>query len=191
MLAVRILGLVAFMALVGCTPDPLPDYPAPATSTGAVAPLFTMSWLQPREFSEDWSLPITWEAHRRACPHDGKDFSVKHFQQSPEDSPTELLITFRCDDGTLAPVKVFLQSRDALRPGSSEGLTLHIDQPPSSGVDGGQEVIMFVQQKACPGDTDKAGSRFSFKTRARSESSWAAVVTCTDGSRHTVIIVWD
>ncbi len=74
-------------------------------------------------------------------------------------------------------------------PSPSEGLTLHIDKPPSQGVDGGTEVILFVEQKVCP-DT-KAGSRSSFRTTARSETSWTANVRCTDGSRHTVIIVWD
>jgi hypothetical protein len=72
---------------------------------------------------------------------------------------------------------------------TSEGLTLHIDKPPSRGVDGGTEVILLVEQQVCP-DT-KAGSRFGFSTTARSETSWTADVRCTDGSRHTVVIVWD
>jgi hypothetical protein len=73
----------------------------------------------------------------------------------------------------------------------SGGLTLHIDQPPSRGVDGGQEVIPLVQEKACPGDTDQAGYRFSFRGKERTESSWTTVAICDDGSRHTVLVVWD
>ncbi len=74
--------------------------------------------------------------------------------------------------------------------GSIVGLTIHIGQPPSRGVDGGQEVIPLVQE-ACPGDTDEAGYRFSLRTKERTESSWTTVATCKDGSRHTVLIVWD
>jgi hypothetical protein len=111
MAAVRtILCAAALLGLAGCTPDPVPDYPVPSP-TGTDAPLFTMSWPQPRQYSEDWSLPLFWEAHRRACPGDGDDFHVKHFEQTPEESPTQVLVTFRCDDGSLAPVKIFLQPR--------------------------------------------------------------------------------
>jgi hypothetical protein len=75
----------------------------------------------------------------------------------------------------------------------SADLTLHIDEPPSQGVDGGQEVIMLVQQKVC---ADRwAGWNFSLDTTARSETSWTAHVKCTDGSGHTlrraVLISWD
>ena len=66
---------------------------------------------------------------------------------------------------------------------------MHIDKPPSRGIDGGTEIILLVEQQVCP-DT-KAGSRFGFSTTARSETSWTADVRCTDGSRHTVVIVWD
>lgn len=111
MTAVRtILCAAALLGLAGCTSEPLPDQPAPSP-TGTAAPLFTMSWPQPREYSEDWSLPMLWEAHRRACPGDGDDFSVKHTEQAPQVSPTQMLVTFRCDDGSLAPVKIFLQPR--------------------------------------------------------------------------------
>jgi hypothetical protein len=70
-----------------------------------------MSWPQPREYSEDWSVPILFEAHRRACPGNDDGFRVKHFEQTPEESPTQMLVTFRCDDRSLAPVKIFLQPR--------------------------------------------------------------------------------
>jgi hypothetical protein len=108
----------AILALAVCTPTIAPDHPAPSSPSGTVAPLFTMSWPQPRQYSEDWSLPLTSEAHSRACPHDGDSFRVKHFEQSPVESPTQVLITFRCDDGTFAPVKIFLQPREAAASGS-------------------------------------------------------------------------
>jgi hypothetical protein len=54
---------------------------------------------------------MLFEAHRRACPGDGDDFHVKHTVQTPKDAPTQMLVTFRCDDGSLAPVKLFLQPR--------------------------------------------------------------------------------
>jgi hypothetical protein len=76
-------------------------------------------------------------------------------------------------------------------PSPSEGLTLHIDKPPSRGVDGGQEVFPLVEEKACPGDADQAGFSFGFRAEDRTESSWTVVATCDDGSKHTVVVVWD
>ncbi len=79
----------------------------------------------------------------------------------------------------------------AASPSSVDALTLHIDQPPSQGVDGGQEVIPLVQEKACPSDTDQDGYSFGFRTRDRSSSSWTVIATCDDHSKHTVVVVWD
>jgi hypothetical protein len=52
-------------------------------------------------------------------------------------------------------------------------------------------VIPLIEHKACPGDTKQAGFSFSLRTEERTESSWTVVATCDDGSKHTVVIVWD
>ncbi len=102
---------------LGCVVDRLhgaafyrtrPHEPASPTNVRVL----TISWPEPRRYSEDWSLQLIWDAHHRACPQDGTDFSVNAFKQSPERSPRQVLVTFRCDNGTVTPVKVILRSQE-------------------------------------------------------------------------------
>jgi hypothetical protein len=111
MVAVKVLGAAAILAAlatgcIGGMPTIGPDYPTLYSPTETPAPMLTMSWPEPRKYSEDWSLPLTWKAHRKACPHDD-DFSVK----TTEQSPGQVIVTFRCDDGTITAVKVGLRPR--------------------------------------------------------------------------------
>ncbi len=108
----KFLAAAAVLAVLatGCVtggPTIGPDYPwdSLASPTKTAAPMLTMSWPEPRRYSEDWNVPLIWEAHRKACPDDGDDFSVKTFKQSPG----EVIVTFRCDDGTITSVKVALR----------------------------------------------------------------------------------
>lgn len=109
----KVLGAVLAVLGTGCVtggPTIGPDYPwddsvFPPTTT----PMLTMSWPEPRKYSEDWGLDLDLEAHRKACPNDGDDFSVK----TTERSPGQVIVTFRCDDGTIIPVKVALRPRES------------------------------------------------------------------------------
>lgn len=114
MVTAKVLGAVAVLAVLStaCTGPPSiePDHMKPASPTNVR--VLTMSWPEPRRYSEDWSLQLIWDAHHRACPQDGADFSVNAFEQSPERSPRQVLVTFRCDNGTVTPVKVILRSQE-------------------------------------------------------------------------------
>jgi hypothetical protein len=111
----RVLGAAAVLALLGtgCIeggPTIGPDYPWDSVVPPTKTPMLTMSWPEPRKYSEDWDLDLDWEAHRKACPDDGDDFSVKTFERSPG----QVIVTFRCDDGSSIPVRVILRPQDSI-----------------------------------------------------------------------------
>jgi hypothetical protein len=89
-----------------------------------------------------------------------------------------------------SPSSPFMSPNSPSSP-SPAGLTLHTDRAPSKGVDAGQELFSLLQQKACPDDTEQNGFSLGVQLKDRTKSSWTAIVKCDDGSKHTVLVVWD
>ena len=89
-----------------------------------------------------------------------------------------------------SPSSPFISPNSPSSP-SPAGLTLHTDRAPSKGVDAGQELFPLLQEKACSGDAEQNGFSLGVKLKDRTKSSWTAIVKCDDGSRHSVVIIWD